>query len=88
MIHGYLHKIFNATSNWQSFDVALLNNQVWTELQYRIEWSSSIVNETLDKTVTKEKVTAKPPRHELLKTAKFLYKIQLKPMFLFYTEEI
>ena len=58
-------RIFYATSDWQSFDVALKKNQeIWTENQFPTEWSSSIVNETLDKIVTKEKVTAKPPQNE------------------------
>ena len=52
-------------SDWQSFDVALKKNQeIWNENQYPTEWSSSVVNETLDKIVTKEKVTAKPPQKE------------------------
>ena len=81
MIHGKLNKISNATSGWQSFDVAPQKTQeVWTENQYRTEWSSSIVNETLDKTVTNEKVTAKPPKDEFLKTSKILNKFQLKPI--------
>ena len=65
VIQGTVHRIFNATSDCQSFDVALEKNQeIWTENQYPTEWSSSIVNETLDKIVTKEKVTAKPPQNE------------------------
>ena len=50
-----MHRIFNATSDWQAFDVALKKNQeIWTEIQYPTEWSSSIVSETLEKIVTKE----------------------------------
>ena len=65
VIQGTVHRIFNATSDWQSFDVALKKNQeIWTENQYPTEWSSSIVNETLDKIVTKEKVTLNPPQNE------------------------
>ena len=74
VIQVTVHRISNATSDWQSFDVALEKNQdVWTENQYPTEWSSSIVNETLDKIVTKEMVTAKPPQNEQhLKKAKSL----------------
>ena len=61
VIQGTVHRIFNATSDWQSFDVAL---KIWTENQNPTEWSSSIVIETLDKIVTKEKVKAKPPQNE------------------------
>ena len=65
MIQGTVQRIFNATSDWHSFDVALKKNQeIWTENQYPTEWSSNIVKETLDKIVTKEKVTAKPPQYE------------------------
>ena len=65
MIQGTVHRIYIATSDWQSFDEALEKNQeIWTENHYPTEWSSSIVNETLDKIVTKEKVTAKPPQNE------------------------
>ena len=65
VIQGTVHRIFNATSDWQSFDVALKKNQeIWTENQYPKEWSSSIIHETLDKTVMKEKVTTKPPQNK------------------------
>ena len=65
VIQGTVHRIFNATSDWQSFDVAFKKNQdIWTENQHPTAWSSSIVNEMLDKIVTKEKVTAKPHQSE------------------------
>ena len=42
VIQGTVHRIFNATNDWQSFDVALKKNQeIWTENQYPTEWSSS-----------------------------------------------
>ena len=45
VIQGTVHRNFNATSDWQSFDVALKKNQeIWNENQYPTEWSSSIVN--------------------------------------------
>ena len=83
MIQGTVHRIFNATSDWQSFHVALKKNkEIWTEHQYPTEWSSSMVNETLDKIVTKEKVTAKPPQNEHhLKKVKSLNNREPKPMF-------
>ena len=81
VIQGTVHRIFNATSDWQSFDVALKKNQeTWSEDQYPTEWSSSIVNETLDKIVTKEKVKAKPPQNEQhLKKVKSLNIREPKP---------
>ena len=83
MIQGTVHRIFNATSDWQSFDVPLKKNQeIWTENQYPTEWSSSIVNETLDKIIAKEKITAKPPQNEHhLKKAKSLNNREPKPRF-------
>ena len=87
VIQGTVHRTFIATSDWQSFDVALKENQEtwtdWTENQYPMEWSSSIVNETLDKIVTKEKVTAKPPQNEQhLKKDKSLNNMEPKFRFL------
>ena len=90
VIQGTVHKIFNATNDWQSFDVALMKNQeMGTENQYPKECSPSIVNETLDKIVTKEMVTAKPPQNEQhLKKLKVLTIGNLNLGFLFNTEEI
>ena len=83
MIQGTVRRIFNETSDWQSFDVALKKNQkIWTENQYPTEWSYCIVNEALDKMVTKEKVTAKSPQNEHhLKKVKTLNNREPKPMF-------
>ena len=54
---------FNATSDWQSLDKGLKKNQeIWTENHDLTEWSSLIVNETLDKIVTKGKVTENPQK--------------------------
>ena len=51
-------------------------------MQYPTEWSSSIVNETLDKSVKKENFSAKPPKNEQhLKTTKIPNKNELKPTF-------
>ena len=82
VIQGTVHRIFIVTSNWHSFDVALKKNQeIWTENQYPTVWSSSIVNETLDKIVTKENVTAKPPQNEQHKKVKSLDNREPKPRF-------
>ena len=65
VIQGSVHTVFNATSNWQPFAVPLKKNQeIWTENQYPTGLSSSIVNTTLDKIVTREKVTANPPQND------------------------
>ena len=64
VIQGTVHRIFNATSDWQSFDVVLKKNlKILTENQYPTEWSSSIFNEKLDKILEKKKVTAKTPQN-------------------------
>ena len=85
VIQGTVHRIAtecNATSDWQYFDVALKKNQdIWTENQYPFEWPSSFVNETLDKIVTKEKVTKPPNTEQYLKEINSLHKKELKPMF-------
>ena len=52
------------------------------ENQYPTECSSSVVRETLDTIVTKEKVIAKPPKTEQhLKTFKGIITKVHKPMF-------
>ena len=81
---------FNGTSDCQSFDTALRkNHEIWSENQYPTEWSSNIVNETLDKVVTMEKVTAKPPKmNNITKNLKFLTIMSLNRGFLYNTEEI
>ena len=90
VIQGILHRIFYSTSDWQSFDAALKKNQeIWTENQYPTERSSNFVNETWDKIVTKEKVTAKPPQNEHhLKKNKCLNNREPKVWLLFNTGEI
>ena len=76
MIQGIAHRIFKATSDWHSFDVALKRNQeMRTENQYPTEWLSSIDNETLDKIATKQKVTAEPTKnYQLFLKVKILTK--------------
>ena len=55
VIQESVHGSFNATFDWQSFDVALRKTQkIWSKNQFSTEWSSSIVDEKLDKKVTKE----------------------------------
>ena len=82
MIIGTVHSIFTANNDWQYFDVVLKKNkEIWTENQYQVEWSFKIANETLDKIVRKEIVTANTPKNEKhLKTTKNLNNIELKPM--------
>ena len=94
VIQVTVHRIFNATSDWECFDVALKKNRkIWTENQYQTEWSSSIVNEKLDKTVTREKVTAKssPPPKKKWRKSQNLKVLKIRSLnwgFLCNTEEI
>ena len=76
-------KIFNATSDCEYFDVALKRNQeIWIENQYPTEWSCSIFNETSEKIVTKENVTAKPTNnYQHFIEVKILTKISLNRGF-------
>ena len=62
VVQGTMHRMFNATSDGQSFDVALKKNQeIRTQNQYATVWTSGIINETLVKIVTMGKVTKPPP---------------------------
>ena len=84
-----MHRIFNATGDWQSFDVALKKNQeIWTENQYPTQWSSSIVNEALDKIDTKEKVTANPPKWTTFQKFKSLNNKEPKSRIILNTQKI
>ena len=85
---GIVHKIFNATNDWQSFDAALKKNQeIWTENQYPTEWSFSIVNEKLDKIITRKKVKAKFFKN-ITKKLKVSTIRSLNRGFLYNTEEL
>ena len=58
MIHGTVNTIFNASSYWQSFFVAdRINQEIWTKCLHPTEWSSSIVNETLDEIIRQQRIT-------------------------------
>ena len=53
VIQGAVHRVFNATSNWLAFDQPLEKNKTcWTKNQYQEEWSSKIVNQTLEKIIS------------------------------------
>ena len=53
VIQGTVHRVFNATSNWFAFDQALEKNKTcWTKNQLLEDWSSKIVNHTLEKIIS------------------------------------
>ena len=71
MIQGTVHRVFNATSNWLAFDQALEKNKsCWTKNQYPEEWSSKIVNQTLEKIISggKDQLRTTPKEHQKSKT--------------------
>ena len=82
MIQGSVHRIFNSTIDWQSFDVAFKKTQeIWTKNHYPIEWSSIIFTEKMDKIVRKRKSNNQIPQIEQhLKTIEKSLKNEAKPM--------
>ena len=71
VIQGAVHRVFNATSNWLSFDQALEKNKsCWTKNQYPKEWSSKIVNQTQKKIISvgKDQLRTTPKEHQKSKT--------------------
>ena len=67
VIQGAVHRAFNATPNWLAFDQALEKNKTcWTINQYPEEWSSKIVNQTLEKILSggKDQLRATPKKHQ------------------------
>ena len=53
VIQGTVHTVLNATSDWLAFDKALEKNKTCsTKIQYPEDWSSKIVNQTLEKIIS------------------------------------
>ena len=74
VIQGTVHMVFNATSNWLAFDQALEKNKTcWTKNQYPEEWSSKIVNQTLEKIISggKDQLRTTPKEHQKSKTRSY-----------------
>ena len=58
IIQGTVHRIFNATSNWQNFDDALCRAQkIWENNQYPPQFTQPIVRATLSKLLGRESKT-------------------------------
>ena len=67
MIQGTVHRVFNATSNWLAFDQALEKNKTcWSKNQDQEDWSSKIVNQTLEKIISggKDQLRTIPKEHQ------------------------
>ena len=73
-IQGTVHRAFNATSNWLAFNEALEKNKTcWTKNQYPEDWSSKIVNQTLEKIISggKDELRTTPKKHKKNKTRSY-----------------
>ena len=67
MIQRTVHSVFNATSNWLACVQALEKNKpCWTKNQYPEEWSSKIVNQTLEEIISggKDQLRTTPKEHQ------------------------
>ena len=74
MIEGTVHRVFKAKSIWVAFDHALEKNKTcWTKNQYPEDWSSKIVNHTLEKTISggKDQLRTTPKEHQKSKTRSY-----------------
>ena len=71
MIQRTVHRVLKATSNWLAFDQALeVNETCWNKNQYPEEWSSKIVNQTLEKIKNgdKDRLRTSPEEHQKNRT--------------------
>ena len=71
VIQGTVYRNFNATSSWFAFDQALqLNKTCWIKNQYPEDWSSKIVNQTLEKIISggKDQFRTTSKEHQKNKT--------------------
>ena len=74
VIQGTVHRVFNAISNRLAFDQALENIKTcWTKNQYPEDWSSKIVDQTLEKTISggKDQLRKTPKKHQKSKTRSY-----------------
>ena len=65
VIQRTVHKDFNATSNWLAFDQALEKNKTcWTKNHYPEDCSSKIVNQNLEKIISRGEDQMRPTPKE------------------------
>ena len=70
-IQRTLQRVFNTTSIWLAFDQAFENNKTcWNKKKYSEEWSSNLVKQTLQKTISggKDQLKTTPTEHQKNKT--------------------
>ena len=54
VVEGTVHRVFRSSSRWQKFDKALKENEsIWLKNQYPESWSSKIINDALQKIISK-----------------------------------
>ena len=57
IVEGTVHLAFRSTSTWQNFDKALKENEIiWLENQYTESWTSKIINNALQKIISKDQL--------------------------------
>ena len=62
IIRGAVHRVFNATSSWESFHQGICQNQsIWKQNQFPEKWSSAITRRTLNTILAPDKLKDKPP---------------------------
>ena len=74
LIQGTVHSVFNATYNWLAFDQTLEKSKTcWTKNQYPEDWSSKIVNQTIEKTISggNDQLRTTPKKHQKSKTRSY-----------------
>ena len=74
VIQGTVHRVLNAISGWLAFDQALEKNKTCsTKNQYTEDWSSKIVNQTLEKIMSggKYQLRTTPKEHLKSKTRSY-----------------
>ena len=54
IVEGNVHRVLRSTSTWQDFDKALRENEsIWLRNQYPESWTSKIINDVLQKIISK-----------------------------------
>ena len=60
-VRGAVHRVFNATSSWESFHQGICQNQsIWKQNQFPEKWSSAIARRTLSTILAPDKLKDKP----------------------------
>ena len=64
IVEGTVHRVLRSTSKWQNLDKALKENEnIWLKNQYPESSTSRIINEALQKIVSKPQLKKKARRY-------------------------